>query len=176
MYFVDPDLPLYLHTDASDYGIGGYLFQIISEVERPIAFVGQSFTETQHRWATIQKEAYGIFKSCKLLDSLIRDMKFVLRTDHKKLLFIAEDSNPMIVRWYMALQELDFFIEQIAGSKNLMADWFLRLSFNNMNHLSKEYEAENIFLSAIMDDYTIPSDKFELISRVHICHLRALSA
>jgi hypothetical protein len=26
MYFVDPDLPLYLHTDASDYGIGGYLF------------------------------------------------------------------------------------------------------------------------------------------------------
>jgi hypothetical protein len=26
MYFVDPDLPLYLHTDASDFGIGGYLF------------------------------------------------------------------------------------------------------------------------------------------------------
>jgi hypothetical protein len=38
MYFVDPDLPLYLHTDASDYGIGGYLFQIIYGVEKPIAF------------------------------------------------------------------------------------------------------------------------------------------
>jgi hypothetical protein len=94
-------------------------------------------------------------------------MKFVLRNDHKNLISIAEDSNPTIFRWYMALQELDFFVKHIAGSKNLVADWFSRLCFNNMNHLPKEYEAEDSCLSAIMDDCTIPSDKFELISRVH---------
>jgi hypothetical protein len=38
MYFVD-DIPLYLHTDASATVRGGYLFQIVDEVERPIAFV-----------------------------------------------------------------------------------------------------------------------------------------
>jgi transposase InsO family protein len=167
MYFVDPDIPLYLHTDASDYGMGGYLFQIVDNVERPIAFCSRSFSETQLKWSTIQKEAYGIFRSCKEFDSLIRDMKFILRTDHKNLLFIAEDSNPMIVRWYMAMQELDFIIEHIAGAKNVVADWLSRLCFNNMQNLPKEYDAEEIFLSAIMTDYHIPSDKRAIINQVH---------
>jgi hypothetical protein len=49
MYFVDPDLPLYLHTDASDYGIGGYLFQIIDDVERPCAFISKSLVNFKRR-------------------------------------------------------------------------------------------------------------------------------
>jgi len=39
LHFVDPDAPVYLHTDASDYGIGGYLFQIVDGKEVPIAFM-----------------------------------------------------------------------------------------------------------------------------------------
>ena len=43
--------PIYLLTDASDYGIGGYLYQLIDERERPVALayspdrnsVGQPF-------------------------------------------------------------------------------------------------------------------------------------
>jgi transposase InsO family protein len=167
MYFVDPDIPLYLHTDASAYGMGGYLFQIVDEIERPIAFVSRSFSESQLRWSTIQKEAYGIFRSCKEFDALIRDMKFILRTDHKNLLFIAEDSNPMIIRWYMAMQELDFTIEHIAGIKNLVADWLSRLCINRMQEFPKEYQPEEIFLSAILRDYKIPPDKRILINQVH---------
>jgi hypothetical protein len=29
LFFVNEDSPIFLHTDASDYGIGGYLFQVI---------------------------------------------------------------------------------------------------------------------------------------------------
>ena len=53
MYFVDPGISLYLHTDACDYGMGGYLFQIVEEVKKPIAFVSRSFSESQLRWSTI---------------------------------------------------------------------------------------------------------------------------
>ena len=127
LYFQNPDLPIFVHTDASDYGIGGYCFQIVDGTERPVAFVSKSLSEPQLRWATIQKEAYGIFYTCKELDSILRDRQFVLRTDHKNLLFIAEDSNPMIIRWYMALQELDFKLEHLPGSKNEIADSFSRL-------------------------------------------------
>ena len=69
MYFVDPDVPLYLHTDASDFGVGGYLFQIFDSVERPVAFVSKSLSGSQLRRSTLQKEAYGIFYSCKELDA-----------------------------------------------------------------------------------------------------------
>jgi hypothetical protein len=107
MYFVDPDLPLYLHTDASDYRIGGYLFQIIDDVERPCAFISKSLVASQLRWSTIQKEAKSIFYCCKELDYLLRDRPFILRTDHDKLRFIYDSSNQMIIRWFMALMKLD---------------------------------------------------------------------
>ena len=64
MYFVDPDLQVFVHTDASDYRIGGYMFQIVDEIERPCAFVSKSLSVLQIRWPTIQKEAYGIFYTC----------------------------------------------------------------------------------------------------------------
>ena len=115
MHFMSDTAPITLHTDASDYGVGGYLSQLVNGVEQPIAFVSKSLNKAQLRWSVIQKEAYGIFYSCTYLQSLLRDRKFVIKTDHKNLLFISEHSNPMIVHWYMALQEFDFTIEFVAG-------------------------------------------------------------
>jgi hypothetical protein len=61
--------------------MGGYLFQIVDEVERPIAFFVVALSESQLRWSTIQKEPTASFEV--VLNALIRDMKFILRTDHK---------------------------------------------------------------------------------------------
>jgi hypothetical protein len=117
MHFVDPDLPLYLHTDASDYGIGGYLFQIIDGSGSTNAFINQSLHDNQLRWNTLQKEAYSIFFCCKELDYLICDRQFTLRTDHNNLWFIHDSSNNMVIRWFMDLQKLDFLLEHIVGAK-----------------------------------------------------------
>jgi hypothetical protein len=62
LFFMDETLPVFLHTDASKYGIGAYLFQIDKEGnEKPIAFISKSLTDTQRRWHTPQKEAYTSF-------------------------------------------------------------------------------------------------------------------
>jgi hypothetical protein len=92
--FYLPEGELYLYTDASDYGIGDYSYQIVDAKERPVAFVSKSLTSTQLRWAIIHKEAYAIFETIKQLDHLLRDRKFRLLTDHKNLLYITESSNP----------------------------------------------------------------------------------
>ena len=39
LYFMDEDLPVYLHTDASIIGIGGYLFQEKDGKRYPIQFL-----------------------------------------------------------------------------------------------------------------------------------------
>ena len=39
MHFLSDTDPIYLHTDASDYGVGAYLFQLVDGQETPIAFV-----------------------------------------------------------------------------------------------------------------------------------------
>ena len=45
-----------LHTDASDYGVGGYLFQTVDGIDQPVAFVSKSLNKSQLRWLVIQKE------------------------------------------------------------------------------------------------------------------------
>ena len=56
---------------------------------------------------------------------------FTIRTDHKNLLFIHENSNPMIVRWFMALSQYSYDIEFISGNDNGIADSMSRFIFFN---------------------------------------------
>ena len=168
MYFVDPDLQVFVHTDASDYGIGGYMFQIVDEIERPCAFVSKSLSLSQIRWPTIQKEAYGIFYTCRELDALLRDRQFTLRTDHRNLCFLHAGSNAMVVRWFMAIMELDFnTLEYIKGPLNVISDAFSRLCYNRMVEAPKEHTPDDIYLSAILPHFVIPDDKLALIASVH---------
>ena len=48
MYFIDDNkLDIRLYTDASDFGIGGVLFQVVDTIWQPIAFISKSLTPTQ---------------------------------------------------------------------------------------------------------------------------------
>ena len=59
-----------MEIDASDYGIGGFLFQVNPETEEkvPIQFVSKSLTGSQLRWSTPEKEMYAKFFTVKKLD------------------------------------------------------------------------------------------------------------
>ena len=63
MHFLNDHALISLQTDASDYGVGGYLFQVIDGKEIPIAFISKSLSKTRLRWSDIQKEAYAIYYS-----------------------------------------------------------------------------------------------------------------
>ena len=67
MHFMSDTAPITLHTDASDYGMGGYLFQIVDGIDQSVAFVSKSLNKSKLRWSVIQKEAYRIFHSCMYL-------------------------------------------------------------------------------------------------------------
>ena len=47
LYFLDGHHPITLETDASDYGLGGYLRQVIDSKDYPIMFISKSFTSAQ---------------------------------------------------------------------------------------------------------------------------------
>jgi hypothetical protein len=127
LYFVDEFSPIYLHTDASDYGIGAYLFQLVDGVEKPIAFLSQTLTKEQLKWSTPEKEAYAIFIAFIKLEHLLRDVHFTLRTDHKNLTFLNTEGSAKVKRWKLAIQEYDFSIEHIRGEDNMVADVLSRM-------------------------------------------------
>ena len=156
-----------LHTDALDYGVGGYLFQTVDGIDQPVAFVSKSLNKSQLRWSVIQKEAYGIFFSCMYLQSFLRDRFFTIRTDHRNLLLITEASNPMIVRWYMALSEISFSLEFIPGVDNDIADSLSRLWRNNMIDSPKEYSREYILSALHIESYKPSPSQYSKIGMLH---------
>jgi hypothetical protein len=61
LFFLDNTSPVHLYTDASDYGIGAYLCQVVNGKEVPIAFISKTLTESQRKCSTPQKEAFAIY-------------------------------------------------------------------------------------------------------------------
>jgi len=98
LYFVHGDAPIFLQTDASDYGIGAYLFQIVDGIEKPVAFISKKLDKTQLKWSTIEKEAYAIYYAFRKLEYLIRDVPFVLQTDHANLVSSNEEPSAKVRR------------------------------------------------------------------------------
>ena len=70
---MDEDLPVYLHTDASIIGIGGYLFQEKDGKRYPIQFLNKQLKPTERKWNIVEKEMYAIFYTFIKLEYLLRD-------------------------------------------------------------------------------------------------------
>jgi hypothetical protein len=161
LYFMHESAPVFLQTDASDYGIGAYLFQIVNDVEQPIAFISKALAREQLHWSTPEKEAYAIFYSFQKLEYLIRDVHFTLQTDHKNLTYIYSSGSAKVLRWKLAIQEYDFEIQHIPGDKNMVADCFSRLC--TLPPPDK--------LNVMIDEFKIPTQYYKLLGKVHNSHV-----
>jgi hypothetical protein len=133
LFFPEKGMPIFLHTDASDYGIGAFLFQEDKEIRRPIAFMSAKLNDTQKRWSTLEKECYAIVQALHKFDYLLMDVKFTIRTDHRNLTFLNQGLSTKVLRWKLIIQEYDFVLEHIAGEANIHADAFSRAEFNTLN-------------------------------------------
>ncbi len=125
---MDNDLPIHARTDASDYGIGGYIFQKDGHTELSIRFISKSLQKSQLNWSTIEKEAFAIFYTVTKYDFLLGDVRFtIVETDHKNLAYLKTAQSAKVRRWQLALQEYDFTCIHIAGEANVVANAFSRL-------------------------------------------------
>ena len=83
LWFVDENEKIYVHTDASNVGIGGYMFQVIGGEEKPVAFISKAYDKSMLKWCAYQKEGFAIYYALKKWRHLLLERKFILRTDCK---------------------------------------------------------------------------------------------
>lgn len=98
LFFANATDPIHVYTDASDYGMGGYIAQEVDNIERPIAFMSKTFHDEQLNWHTLDKEAYAIFYIFMTYQYLLRDVTATVHTDHKNLTHLHEGSAPKVRR------------------------------------------------------------------------------
>ena len=105
-----------LYCDSSDYAVGAVLTQQDNcGFERPISFISEKLTDTQQRWATIEKAAYAIVWALTKLKDVIIGSKIHIFTDHNSVTYLTESMSKSanLVMW--PLQTFDVDVKYTKG-------------------------------------------------------------
>ena len=118
-----------LDTDASNFGLGGVLSQIQNGQERVIAYCSRALRPSQRRYCTTKREMLATVSMCIQFRSYLRGARFVIRTDHKSLVWLHrfKDTEGMMARWLHTLQQFQFTIVHRAGRDHSNADGLSRV-------------------------------------------------
>ncbi|OWZ09259.1 LOW QUALITY PROTEIN: Pol Polyprotein, partial [Phytophthora megakarya] len=124
--------PFYMRMDASEYAIGGVLFQLEEhdgkQCERPVAFQGRKYKGAEKNYSIREKELLAILYVLRVWRVYLLDKPFIVETDHKSLenVFTQKSISRRIARWYDELSGYPVTFKYIPGDTNTVADGISR--------------------------------------------------
>lgn len=158
--YFDINLPVTLSVDASKYGLGAVLLQN----NLPIAYASKALTETEIKYAQIEKEALAIAFGCIKFDQYIFGKRVTIESDHKPLENIFRkpifDCPARLQSIRLKLQRYDIDVKYKPGKELLLADALSR-SFRSDETLNLEEEI-NAQVCLLEETFPISLEKKEV--------------
>lgn len=121
----DYSLPFEVHTDASNYGVGAMLTQVIDGKEHPIAYMSRSLTSAEKNYSITERETLAVITALEHWRCYLENgMTFTVYTDHSALKWFLSLSNPTgrLARWGVRLSSFNFEIKHRRGVDNVIPD------------------------------------------------------
>ena len=138
--YVPTGAPLYLYTDASEYGLGGILVETDDKVPegemptsfRTLGFYSSKFNSAQSKYPVFDQEFLAFLKTMRNFRYIVQGRHVEARTDHKPLVqYLKKDvlelENKRRVGWLDILSSYEFNLTYIPGEKNTIADYLSRV-------------------------------------------------
>jgi len=151
----DPQLPLYLETDASPYRLGAILLHKIDGVHKSIAFYLHTLTKAEKNYTHTKREATAIFWATKKLYQFLYGRLFTLITDNKPLQLIFNGCKDLpsiasqrLLRYALHLRQFEYNIKYHLGNLHVNVDYLSRQPIANINPDFCD-EGESIFEASI---------------------------
>ena len=109
-----------VHTDASDFAIGGVLMQD----GHPVAFESRKLNDTERRYMVQEKEMTAVVHCLRTWRHYLLGSKFVVLTDNIETSYFLTQKKltPKQARWQDFLVEFDYTLEYKPGKANVVAD------------------------------------------------------
>jgi len=120
-----------LDTDASDTACGAVLSQIQNGQEKVLAYASHKFTNAERKYCTTRKELLAVHKYVLQFKHYLWGQPFVVRTDHKSLIWFLNWRNPntsQYCRWRTDLEPFQMTVEHRSGKSHTNADFLSRMN------------------------------------------------
>ena len=124
--FYDVKKSVTVSCDASQFGLGAVLLQ----EGQPIAYASRSLTDTECRYAQIEKELLAVVFGLEKFNQYVYGKCVDVESDHKPLEAISKKSlchaPPRLQRMLLRLQRYDFTLRYKPGKEMVIADTLSR--------------------------------------------------
>ena len=142
----DFDKPFGIRMDASNFAVGGVLFQKEGELEQPIAYTGRKMKPAELNYPVREQELLAIMHALSVWRVYLLDRPFIVETDHKSIetILTQKTTNRRIARWFNELAEFQPQFKWIPGETNEVADALSR-------HPEFEHRAAQVSLSELLE-------------------------
>ena len=169
--YFDMDKELFLQVDSSQSGVGCFLHQD----GRPIEYASKTLTETQRRWAQIEKELLSVVIGLERFDQYTYGRKVIVQNDHKPLEQIIKKTLSQVPRrlqnLLMRLHRYDITFQYVEGPKLHVADTLSRAVAENEVHEIPDLQIHIIsgVADTMMDKFREATKADEILQRLICC-------
>jgi hypothetical protein len=136
--FFDHSRPeTHVHSDASNFAIGGWVSQIdVDGKTHIISYWSRKLIPAETRYTVHEREFLGLHDMIAKFRMYLFGIPFTAHVDHRAMEHLQTQPNlsPRQARWLVYLQEFEFTIEYITGIRNTFADWLSRRPDFIANH------------------------------------------
>ena len=180
----DPKAKSKVSAYASSFGLDAVLMQRQGESDwKPVAYASRSLTETEGRYAQIEKEALALTWSCEKFSDYTLGSKFEIETDHKPLvpLLSSKHLNDLPLRelrFRLRMAKFEYNISHMLGKLLYVADTLFRDPVPHQDSDSQQEEVE-AFVNSVTTMSSLQQRsnwKLTLSPRSRKCEKRTSSA
>ncbi len=145
--------PIYIRCDASRFGAGAVLFQYDDRgYEFPVCYASRKFLPAERNWSTFSQEASTVVWALERFAEYTQGYHTIVECDHRNISFVKKSAMPQLARWRLRLQDMDFTVRFLAGSRNQTADGFSRQHVDDVE----------VELRDVIPECALPSDEVVL--------------
>lgn len=125
------DVPLILHTDASNIAVAGVLHQLVGDQLQPLGFFSRKLSPAERNYSAYDRELLAIHATIKHFRFMLEGRLVRIYTDHKPLIHAlhqrSDKASPRQARQLSFIAEFTSDIQHISGLNNVVADTLSRI-------------------------------------------------
>lgn len=138
--YYDVRKPVTLTCDASQYGLGAACLQ----EGKPVAYASRTLTDTETRYAQIEKELLAVVFACSKFHDYIYGKQITIETDHQPLVTIIKKpihaAPARLQRMMLRLQKYSINLVYKSGKQMHLADTLSRAPRSTTTQLADEVD------------------------------------